>query len=1144
MSLTFVEWRRGLDVDMLLHSQHLQIGSDGKRVACADDNAITVGQFDNSRQHRISEPGVAAIAVFAHQIWSMNAERTRLVRRDLQGMQVGVPHVLRAGCTALAVVPTGTAGVLLEGAERSVLFEHFGELQQTSIAAAGIVVPITGRRHVICNERLVRFGNGNNTRLATGVIPLGGSSLFDGKAVLLIVADASGGQGGILFATDTGRVQKQYEVVAGVTRLSTQRGLLFVNTSPRRLIAIDVRSGAREGVAECPVDIEDFAVDPFAHRIAIRSGGTVFVYQLALLSASSQPECVFDLNSTEVTDDAEAASHFARRVLGTVPVRLSFATPSPFATAACEQPPIDETQRMPVAVGDSSQQAFRPTLDLREVPASPTIHRDPHLAPRASSSGGEEPPPPIVSGSSWSDRDPDVLPFTGSRKPLDSGKVIPQAPVVDLFKLRGFGTAPVILDVTRRDAARMLDGELRWIELRALLATARGWDSGRIAYANESRHPQELEATASLAGNPGGRAREQVEATNAELADHESMHFADASRRSTSTPLGAIASEFQLSALATDILLVVAAPRLRGDLGRLYGILANDPKRALVDELLVEQILEGAHERSDIAFELGENGPLCRFGLVQVHGDRPRPYAALSVDPVIVARLRAEPINFGRGAATSVRTADKAVHELLIPSELLLEAMRYLSRAPSDDHQARIAVRGKVGSGRRTLLAALAHKAGRDLGLIDLKRLPRQPEEFAAALRIELQRAVLRGLVPCLVRLDDVAAGNNDPVRAVVQDILRSHQGPAAVHLDPRSRVPLDPGHLLLEIVTPHETERLETWSAALSDYDLPTACSEMLASKYRVGAGTIRRAVRGVAEARAEQGRLAGDVVSDIEEWLRQAREVEFGEHAERVKRLADWSSLVLPDDTLCSLRELVGRGRHRRTVFDQWGFDRVLSTSRGLTALFEGPPGTGKTLVAGVLARELGLDLYRVDLSKVMSKWIGETEKNLGAIFAAAEDGQVILLFDEADSLFAKRSEVKSSNDRFANLEVNFLLQRLDSFEGFAILTTNFGTSIDPAFKRRLSFRLTFPFPDHEMRVQLWRVHLPPELPVDGVLDLDSLARKYELSGGYIRNACVRAAFLAAEDGTALTHEHLERAVQLEYAEVGKLTRSGRME
>jgi SpoVK/Ycf46/Vps4 family AAA+-type ATPase len=277
------------------------------------------------------------------------------------------------------------------------------------------------------------------------------------------------------------------------------------------------------------------------------------------------------------------------------------------------------------------------------------------------------------------------------------------------------------------------------------------------------------------------------------------------------------------------------------------------------------------------------------------------------------------------------------------------------------------------------------------------------------------------------------------------------------------------------------------------------------------------------------------------IETFLRQTRDLRLADHARRVDRLARWTDLVLASDIMDSLRELVGRVRHRRTVFEDWGMARAMATSRGLTALFQGPPGTGKTLVAGVIARELGLDLYQVDLSKVMSKWIGETERNLATIFDAAEDGQAILLFDEADSLFARRTEVRSSNDRYANLEVNYLLQRLDTFDGIAILTTNSGGSIDPAFKRRLSFQLTFPFPDEETRAELWRAHLPRELPRSGELTFDALARKYQLSGGYIRNACLRAAFLAAQEETSLHQHHLERAVALEFAELGKLSTTG---
>ena len=224
--------------------------------------------------------------------------------------------------------------------------------------------------------------------------------------------------------------------------------------------------------------------------------------------------------------------------------------------------------------------------------------------------------------------------------------------------------------------------------------------------------------------------------------------------------------------------------------------------------------------------------------------------------------------------------------------------------------------------------------------------------------------------------------------------------------------------------------------------------------------------------------------------------------------------------------------------------GVDHVMSTSRGLTALFEGGPGTGKTLVASALANELGLDLYRVDLARVVSKWVGETEKNLAEVFVAAEDGHALILFDEADSLFARRTEVRTSTDRYANLEVNYLLQRLDSFEGVAVLTTNLGASIDPAFKRRLTCRLTFPFPDQDARERLWQIHLPAQMPRAGTLDLAGLARRYQMSGGFIRNAAVRAAFLAAQDQSPLSQFHLERAVRAEFREGGKHIDSGVLE
>ena len=577
---------------------------------------------------------------------------------------------------------------------------------------------------------------------------------------------------------------------------------------------------------------------------------------------------------------------------------------------------------------------------------------------------------------------------------------------------------------------------------------------------------------------------------------------------------------------------MVAAPSLRGTLARLYGILGNDTGRALVDELLLQSILAGRVRSHDVTSELDARAPLVRLGLVDVVPTRQRPFAALEVNPCILSRLRGDRPDLGPGLVE--RTADRSLDEIALASGVVLDAAAALARAV---RPARIVVRGRVGTGRRTLLAACAAKANRPLGLLDAEVLPRDPERFASELHAGLRRAQLAGLLPVVHGLEAVVLGDRRGPD-LAGEVLAAHPGPLAVLARPDDHPRLPPGHIVLDLPSLSEAERQVVWERALEGTGLWLRDPDGVAGRYRIGPGVIHRAV---AAATASDPREACDDV--IEAFLRQHRDHRLAEQARRVKRLASWGDLVLPTDIMDSLRDFVARVSHRRIVFETWGMSRVMSTSRGLTALFQGRPGTGKTLVAGVIARELGLDLYQVDLSKVMSKWIGETEKNLATIFDAAEDGQAILLFDEADSLFAKRTEVRSSNDRYANLEVNYLLQRLDSFEGIAILTTNNGGAIDPAFKRRLSFQLSFPFPDEETREALWQVHLPPTVPRAGKLEFKSLSRKFQLSGGYIRNACLRAVFLAAQEESALQQHHLERAVALEFAEMGKLTTSGTM-
>ena len=310
------------------------------------------------------------------------------------------------------------------------------------------------------------------------------------------------------------------------------------------------------------------------------------------------------------------------------------------------------------------------------------------------------------------------------------------------------------------------------------------------------------------------------------------------------------------------------------------------------------------------------------------------------------------------------------------------------------------------------------------------------------------------------------------------------------------------------------------------------------LAAGYALRPGLI---VQAAAAAQASTGAGRPVSVESIHAGVRACLGSRLDGLATRVEWRQTWTDLVLPPDQLDQVVELVARVRRRAQVLEDWGFAAKVGKGHGVAALMSGPPGTGKTMVAGLIANELGLDLYQVDLSRIVSKYIGETEKQLSVLFDAAETGHAVLLFDEADSLFGKRSEVKSSNDRYANLEVNYLLQRMESFTGIALLTTNHETAIDEAFRRRLALHIRFPMPESEQRAALWTAMLPDKAPIAPDVDAGALGEAFEMSGGYIKNAVLRAAYLAAEEATQIGMSQLRRGARAEYEAMGKVAFHG---
>jgi SpoVK/Ycf46/Vps4 family AAA+-type ATPase len=442
---------------------------------------------------------------------------------------------------------------------------------------------------------------------------------------------------------------------------------------------------------------------------------------------------------------------------------------------------------------------------------------------------------------------------------------------------------------------------------------------------------------------------------------------------------------------------------------------------------------------------------------------------------------------------------------------------------------------GSEGAGRRTLVRNAVGRAGLSLLSVDCEVMPTEGAELERAFGSIFREARFFGAAVMFEKLDRLLHEHGAArMRILDRAGLSTAAQPMIATMSAECSVMTARGVHAVSVPPLREIDRVKLWRQALGATD-EGDLSVDLAPRYNVTGGVIVAAAeRANQQALAEQRSVNAD---DIHHAIRGHVDALLGGLGTRIFTTQRWDDIVLPDDTLAEVREMVARVKHRRQVFENWGFAKKLQRGLGLSALFHGPPGTGKTMVAGLVARELGLDLYQVDLSRVVSKWVGETEKQLASLFAAAESGHAILLFDEADSLFAKRTDVKSSNDRYANLEVNYLLQRMESFAGITILTTNHDSAIDEAFRRRLSFRVEFPKPESEERERIWRAIVPREAQLASDVDFGELADSYEMTGGYIRNAALRAAFFAAAEGSAIRRDHLQRAATLEMTSMGKV-------
>jgi AAA+ superfamily predicted ATPase len=514
--------------------------------------------------------------------------------------------------------------------------------------------------------------------------------------------------------------------------------------------------------------------------------------------------------------------------------------------------------------------------------------------------------------------------------------------------------------------------------------------------------------------------------------------------------------------------------------------------------------------------------PLVELKLVELGDGRAWKRQVFASDRLVCIGLGDAGLAPQVGACMVGNRASLALEALAVDPSTL-EEIRAAMRA--DDSS--VVLVGLPNAGRATLLRAVADSLGVGLIEVDARKLSKDPRILVDELRVIVREARLLGWTPLVTHVDAIADH-----AVVARELVERLAGPV---LFTSSRTPDDlRGNrplIAIELEPLSAQRRGRLWIESLGTGSNTDAA--LLAARYPLAPGLIVR-VATAARSRADGQDLQSE---HIESAVRTVLDARLARFAKRIDVTQTWEDLVLAEDHAATVTELMARIRARDRVYEEWGFARKVGKGLGVAALFSGPPGTGKTMLAALIAKELGLELYQVDLGKLVSKWIGETEKQLGDLFDAAEAAHAVLLFDEADSLLGKRTELKSSNDRYANLETNYILQRLESFTGICLFTTNHESNIDPAVHRRLALHLRFQVPDEEERERLWRAMLPGSAPVDTSIDFAGLARRFELTGGYIRNAALRAAFLAADEDVPIAHAHLEYAARLEYEGMGKI-------
>jgi SpoVK/Ycf46/Vps4 family AAA+-type ATPase len=670
-----------------------------------------------------------------------------------------------------------------------------------------------------------------------------------------------------------------------------------------------------------------------------------------------------------------------------------------------------------------------------------------------------------------------------------------------------------------------------------------------------------------LTGNKPATLRGEAAADDAEVAplfaaiDHLDQQVARKHmaglEQGVHLALPRLAMLFELAPFDIDALLICIAPELDLKYEKLYAYLQNDVtrKRPSVD-LILRLLCHSLQEKVGARARLLPEAPLMRYRLITYPPDGHNEHLGLLSravkidDRILHYLLDVETIDEHLLPFTRSVTPCTSLEAVLLPPDLKEHLVRFFQMqvsSPDDSQRAgarRFLFQGPAGVGKKFTAEALCQSVGMHLLIADVPQMLRESVADLSCVPRLFREALLQSAAVYLDRAEVLLEENDRVARAkrMLFEAMAEFPGIAFVgseQLWDAQATPTWSAQIVFPLLD--YTARQRLWQTLVKTGAHRMAhdvCLGEVADRFHFTAGHIRHALAQAQQRALMRNHRAPEIsADDLYHACRAQSSQKLTTLARKITPLYRWRDIILPDDRLQQLHEICTHAKYRQHVFEQWGFDRKMSLGKGLSMLFVGPSGTGKTMAAEIIADELGLDLYKIDLSSMVSKYIGETEKNLSAIFQEAEQSNAILFFDEADAIFGKRSEVKDAHDRYANIEVNYLLQKMEEYEGITILASNFPQNFDDAFSRRLRFVVSFPFPEAVQRHQMWQSMFPLDAPLGKDIDFDFLSRKLKITGGNIKNIALNAAFLAAANSGVIGMKHIIRSTKREFQKMGRL-------